>query len=142
MAATGKDSSTSVPINTASAPAAIGPYSQGIRSGELVFLSGQIGLVPETQHLVQGSVADEARQVFKNLSAVATAAGGSLADAVKLTLYLTDLGAFGEVNAVMSEFFSAPFPARATVGAAALPRGARVEADAILALSRGGSDAG
>lgn len=142
MAATSTDNAAGSVINTPSAPAAIGPYSQGIRSGDLVFLSGQIGLDPETQHLVKGSIADEARQVFRNLNAVAVAAGGSLAHTVKLTLYLTDLGAFGEVNAVMSEFFSAPFPARATVGAAALPRGARVEADAILSLSAGGSNGG
>lgn len=129
-------------ITSASAPAAIGPYSQGIRSGNLVFLSGQIALDPATQQLIEGTTADEARQVFRNLSAVAAAAGASLANAVKLTLYLTDLADFSEVNAVMSEFFSAPFPARATVGVAALPRGARVEADAILSLSQGGPDAG
>jgi 2-iminobutanoate/2-iminopropanoate deaminase len=141
MAATSRDRAAGA-INTPSAPAAIGPYSQAIRSGDLVFLSGQIGLDPETRHLVQGSIADEARQVFKNLSAVAVAAGGSLANAVKLTLYLTDIGAFGEVNAVMSEFLTEPFPARATVGVATLPRGARVEADAILSLSAGGSHGG
>ncbi len=131
------DANANQMIATNAAPAAIGPYSQGIRHGSLAFLSGQIGLDPLTQQLVEGSVADEARQVFRNLGAVATAAGGSLADTTKITLYLTDLDAFAEVNTVMTEFFIAPFPARATVGVAALPRGARVEADAILSLSKG-----
>ncbi|MFM7119596.1 MAG: Rid family detoxifying hydrolase [Gammaproteobacteria bacterium] len=122
------------PIHSAEAPAALGPYSQAIRVDRLVFLSGQIGLDPEHQTLVTGGVEAEARQVFRNLAAVAAAAGASLQQTVKLTLYLTDLGAFPRVNAIMADVFSEPFPARATVGVAALPRGAAIEADAILML--------
>lgn len=121
-------------IHTDSAPAAIGTYSQAIRAGGLVFLSGQIPLVPDTMEVVNGDFDARARQVFSNLEAVARAAGGSLNDVVKLTIFLTDLDNFATVNAVMEEFFERPFPARAAVGVASLPKGVDVEADAILAL--------
>ena len=125
-------------IDTPAAPAAIGPYSQAVAAGHMVFLSGQIPLDPATQALVEGGIAEQARQVFRNPAAVAGAAGGSLADAVRLTIYMVDLGEFQTVNAVMAEFFAAPYPARATVGVAALPRNAAVEVDAILVLDRPG----
>jgi len=121
-------------IHTDSAPAAIGTYSQAIRTGGLVFLSGQIPLVPETMEVVDGDFDARARQVFSNLEAVCTAAGGSLNDIVKLTIFLTNLDNFAAVNAVMEDFFEPPFPARAAVGVASLPKGVDVEADAILAL--------
>lgn len=121
-------------IHTNSAPAAIGTYSQAIQSGNFVFLSGQIPLVPETMELVAGDFDTRARQVFKNLEAVANAAGGNLGNVVKVTIFLTDLDNFAAVNAVMEEFFEKPFPARAAVGVASLPKGTDVEADAILAL--------
>jgi reactive intermediate/imine deaminase len=121
-------------VNTQAAPAPIGPYSQAVRVGGAVYLSGQIALDPVSGQLVAGGVAAEAERVFANLAAVAEAAGGSLANAVKLTLYLTDLASFGAVNEVMSRAFRAPFPARATVGVKELPRGAAVEVDAILLL--------
>lgn len=121
-------------IHSESAPAAIGTYSQAIRTGNLVFLSGQIPLVPDTMEIVEGDFADRARRVFDNLRAVAEAAGGNLNQVVKLTIYLTDLGEFATVNEVMQEFFDEPFPARAAVGVASLPKGVDVEADAILAL--------
>jgi reactive intermediate/imine deaminase len=121
-------------IHTDSAPAAIGTYSQAIQSGNFVFLSGQIPLVPETMELVAGDFDTRARQVFKNLEAVANAAGGNLGNVVKVTIFLTDLDNFAAVNAVMEEFFEKPFPARAAVGVASLPKGTDVEADAILAL--------
>ncbi|MGB5511144.1 MAG: Rid family detoxifying hydrolase [Woeseiaceae bacterium] len=121
-------------IHSAAAPAAIGTYSQAVRSGQLVFLSGQIPLRPDNMTIVEGDFAARARQVFTNLGAVAAAAGGGLNDIVKLTIFLTDLNDFATVNAVMEEFFEQPFPARAAVGVAALPKGADVEADAILAL--------
>ena len=120
-------------IHTDRAPAAIGTYSQAIRAGGLVFLSGQIPLVAETMEVVDGDFEARARQVFRNLAAVADAAGGSLNDVVKLTIFLTDLDNFATVNAVMEEFFEQPFPARAAVGVASLPKGVDVEADAILA---------
>lgn len=123
------------PIHTDNAPAAIGTYSQAIQTGGLVFISGQIPLVPDTMEVVEGDFETRARQVFSNLEAVAKAAGGSLNDAVKLTIFLTDLDNFAAVNAVMEEFFEQPFPARAAVGVASLPKGVDVEADAILALS-------
>ncbi len=123
------------PIHTKGAPAAIGTYSQAVRAGKLVFLSGQIPLVPDTMAIVDGDFATRARHVFENLAAVAEAAGGSLDDVVKVTVFLTDLDNFATVNAVMEEFFSEPYPARAAVGVASLPKGADVEADAILALS-------
>jgi len=118
-------------ISTTLAPAAIGTYSQAVRSGNTVHLSGQIGLDPVTMQLVEGIEAQIVR-VFDNLKAVAEAAGGSLADIVKLTVFLTDLANFPLVNQVMARYFSTPFPARAVVGVAALPRDALVEADAIL----------
>ena len=121
-------------VHTDQAPAAIGTYSQAIRSGQLVFLSGQIPLDPETMELVEGDFATRARRVFDNLRAVAQAAGGDLDHVVKVTVYLTDLSNFATVNSVMTEYFSEPYPARAAVGAAALPKGADVEAEAILSL--------
>ncbi|MFW6092345.1 MAG: RidA family protein [Pseudomonadota bacterium] len=121
------------PVHSDQAPAAIGPYSQGVRVGNLVFLSGQIPLDPATMELVSGDVADHTRQVFANLRAVAEAAGGSLSDIVKLTIYLTDLGNFQLVNDIMSEHFREPYPARAALGVAALPRGAAVEVEAVMA---------
>jgi reactive intermediate/imine deaminase len=121
-------------IHSDQAPAAIGTYSQAIRVGDLVFLSGQIPLDPATMDVVNGDFEARARRVFDNLSAVAEAAGGSLDKIVKLTVFLTDLGNFAIVNKVMQDYFTAPFPARAAVGVAALPKGVDVEADAILAL--------
>ncbi|MGB5166572.1 MAG: RidA family protein [Woeseiaceae bacterium] len=121
-------------LHTDNAPAAIGTYSQAVRTGNLVFLSGQIPLLPATMEVVEGNFEARARQVFENLKAVAEAAGGSLDDAVKLTIFLTDLGNFATVNSVMQEYFSEPFPARAAVGVASLPKGVDVEADAILAI--------
>ena len=120
-------------IHTDRAPAAIGSYSQAIAAGQLVFLSGQIPLDPRTMELVDGDFAKRTRQVFDDLRAVAEAAGGSLDDVCKLTIYLTDLDNFAEVNSVMAEYFAEPYPARAAVGAAALPKGADVEAEAIMA---------
>ena len=121
-------------ISTDSAPEAIGTYSQAIRTGDTVFLSGQIPLIPETMALVEGDIRDQIHQVFRNLTAVAEAAGGSLADTVKLNVYLTDLSHFPVVNEVMAEYFQQPYPARAAVGVAALPKGAEVEMDAIMVL--------
>jgi reactive intermediate/imine deaminase len=121
-------------VNTKAAPAPIGPYSQAVRAGDTVYLSGQIALDPVSGQLVAGGATAEAERVFANLAAVAEAAGGSLANAVKLTIYLTDLASFGAVNEVMARVFRAPFPARATVGVKELPRGAAVEVDAILVL--------
>jgi 2-iminobutanoate/2-iminopropanoate deaminase len=120
-------------IQTPSAPSAIGPYSQAIRAGDTVYLSGQIGLDPATGHLRDGTEA-QARQVLANLRAVAEAAGGSLDDIVKLTLLLADMGDFAKVNDIMAESFSQPYPARASYQVAALPRGARVEIEAVLVL--------
>ncbi|HEX5045626.1 MAG TPA: RidA family protein [Gammaproteobacteria bacterium] len=122
------------PIHTKDAPAAIGPYSQAIRAGNTVYLSGQIPLVPSTMELVSGDLRAEIRQVFENLAAVAAASGGSLADAVRVTVYLTDLKNFALVNEIMAEYFAEPYPARAAIGVAALPRGANVEVDGILVL--------
>lgn len=122
------------PIHTDNAPAAIGTYSQAIRCGSFVFLSGQIPLVPATMEVVTGDFAARARQVFHNIEAVAQASGGSLNDVVKVTVFLTDLDNFATVNAVMEEFFQQPFPARAAVGVASLPKGVDIEADAILAI--------
>jgi len=118
-------------IQTADAPAAIGTYSQAVRVDHTVYLSGQIGLDPTSMQMVEGIDA-QIHQVFKNLSAVAAAAGGSLADVVKLNVFLTDLGHFPSVNEIMAGYFSPPYPARAAVGVAALPRGALVEADAVM----------
>ena len=122
------------PIHTENAPAAIGTYSQAIQASDLVFLSGQIPLVPATMEVVEGDFEARARQVFENLQAVAEAAGGNLNDVVKLTVFLTDLDNFATVNSVMESFFEQPFPARAAVGVAALPKGVDVEADAILVI--------
>lgn len=122
-------------IHSEHAPAAIGTYSQAITAGNLVFLSGQIPLVPATMEFVAGDFEARARQVFDNLKAVAEAAGSDLNQAVKLTVFLTDLENFATVNSVMEDYFDEPFPARAAVGVASLPKGADVEADAILALS-------
>ncbi len=120
-------------ISTAAAPAAIGTYSQAVRSGNTVYLSGQIGLDPETMQMVDGFEAQTVR-VFENLKAVAEAAGASLGAAVKLTIYLTDLANFATVNEIMARYFDQPYPARAAVGVKELPKGALVEADAILVL--------
>ena len=122
------------PIQTDAAPAAIGPYSQAVRHGNIVFLSGQVPLDPATGQLVEGDIPTQARQVFANLRAVCAAAGGSLDDVVRIGIYLTDLGDFAAVNAVMAEEFAAPYPARSTIQVSALPRGARVEIDAVLVL--------
>ena len=121
-------------VHSDSAPAAIGPYSQAIKAGPLVFLSGQIPLDPESMEIVSDDVSAQTHQVFKNLIAVADAAGGSLSNAAKLTIYLTDLGDFAVVNKIMAGYFSEPYPARATIQVSALPKGARVEIDAVLAL--------
>ena len=121
-------------IHTDGAPAAVGTYSQAVRTGNLVFISGQIPFVPETMEVVEGDFAARARQVFTNLKAIAEAAGGSLDDAVKLTIFLTDLGNFATVNEVMAEFCSEPYPARAAVEVAGLPKGVDIEADAIIAI--------
>ena len=124
-------------VSTDRAPRAIGTYSQAVRAGGLVFLSGQIALDPQTMELVEGGAEAQVRRVFENLKAVCEAAGGSLADVVKLTVYLTDLDDFGTVNRVMGEYFSEPYPARAAVGVAALPRGACVEIEAVMAPAGG-----
>ena len=121
-------------IRTDAAPAAIGTYSQAVRVGDAVYLSGQIPLQPTTMELVEGDIEVQIRQVFDNLAAVANAAGGGLRDVAKLNVFLTDLSHFPLVNQVMSEYFSEPYPARAAIGVAALPKGAEVEMDAILYL--------
>lgn len=121
-------------IATDRAPAAIGPYSQAVRRGQTVYLSGQIPLDPATGELVTGDIATQTRQVFANLRAVCEAAGGSLDDVVRVGIYVMDLADFAAVNAVMAEHFAAPYPARSTIQVAGLPRGARVEIDAILAF--------
>jgi reactive intermediate/imine deaminase len=119
-------------INTPDAPAAIGPYSQAVHAGGMVFLSGQIPLDPATGELVAGDLAVQARRAFDNLAAVCAAAGGSLADVARLGLYLTDLGGFPVVNAVMAEYFAEPWPARSTIEVSALPKGAAFEVDAVM----------
>jgi len=121
-------------INTGNAPAAIGPYSQAVRHGDTVYLSGQIPLDPATMELVGGDIGAQVHRVFRNLQAVCEAAGGGLDGIVKLNVYLTDLGNFATVNQIMSEYFSEPYPARAAVGVAALPLGAEVEMEAVLGL--------
>ena len=121
-------------ISTDKAPQAIGTYSQAVKIDQTVYLSGQIPLVPETMELVEGDMRAQITQVFNNLTAVAKAAGGSLANVAKLNIYLTDLGHFPLVNEVMSEFFSQPYPARAAVGVAELPKASQVEMDAVLVL--------
>ncbi len=119
-------------IHTEAAPAAIGTYSQAVRSGQTVYLSGQIPLSPQTMALVDGGIDSQIRQVFENLAAVAAAAGCGLSDVVKLTVYLTDIGDFPRVNEIMAQYFDEPYPARAAVGVVALPKAAVVEMDAIL----------
>ena len=126
--------STRAVISTPGAPAAIGPYSQAIKVGNTVWLSGQIPLVPDSMELVPGGITDQATQVFKNLAAVAEAAGGSLNSAVKINISLTNLEHFAKVNAVMASFLQEPYPARACVQVAALPKGADIEVEAILAI--------
>ena len=121
-------------IQTDHAPAAIGPYSQAVRSGNTVYFSGQIPLDPATGALVEGDIEVQARRAFDNLKAVAEAAGGSLGQIVRLGLYLTDLGEFAKVNAVMQEYFQAPFPARSTIEVSGLPKGAAFEVDAIMII--------
>jgi len=121
-------------IHTKRAPEAIGAYSQAIRAGDTLYLSGQIPLDPATMQLVTGDIEAEIRRVFENLKAVAEAAGGSLANAVKMTVFLTDLAHFAKVNEIMASYCSQPYPARAAVGVAQLPRGARVEIEGVLYL--------
>lgn len=121
-------------VHTDDAPAAIGTYSQAVKVGHTVYCSGQIPLDPKTMTMVNATIEEEIHQVFKNLAAVATASGGSLASVVKLGVFLTDLGHFAKVNEIMGQYFSPPYPARAAVGVASLPRGSRVEADAILVI--------
>ena len=121
-------------ISTADAPQAIGTYSQAVRTGNTVYLSGQIPLVPETMELVDGDMRAQIVRVFDNLSAVTKASGGSLADIAKLNIYLTDLSHFPLVNEIMADYFAEPYPARAAVGVNSLPKGAMVEMDAILVL--------
>lgn len=121
-------------IHTNAAPDAIGTYSQAVKYGDLVFLSGQIPLDPATMTLVEGSFEDRVRRVFDNLTAVCEASGGSLENIIKLTVFLTDMSHFPQVNAVMGEYFSEPYPARAAVGVAELPKGTDVEVEAVLGL--------
>lgn len=122
-------------ISTDKAPKAIGTYSQAVKAGNTVYMSGQIPLIPETMEVHSGDFRDQTRQVFTNLHEVARAAGGSLEDAVKLNIYLTDLGKFAELNEVMAEFFTEPYPARAAVEVAGLPKGVPVEIEGTLVLS-------
>lgn len=121
-------------ISTNKAPQAIGTYSQAVKVGSTVYMSGQIPLVPETMEMVEGDMRAQITRVFDNLSAVAEAAGGSLADVAKLNIFLTDLSHFPLVNEIMAEFFKEPYPARAAIGVASLPKGAGVEMDAVLEL--------
>jgi reactive intermediate/imine deaminase len=121
-------------IHTDLAPRAIGPYSQAVRAGNIVYLSGQIGLDPATGELVKGGIETEARRVFENLKAVAETAGQGLPQIVRLTIYLVDLSHFSKLNEIMAQYFHAPYPARATVGVAALPRNACVEVDAVMVV--------
>lgn len=121
-------------ISTPDAPQAIGTYSQAVKVDDTVYLSGQIPLIPQTMEMVKGGIQEQASQVFENLAAVAAAAGGSLDDAVKVNISLTDLGDFGTVNEVMARFFEEPYPARACVQVAALPKGAQIEVEVILKL--------
>ena len=121
-------------IHTSKAPEAIGTYSQAVKVGDTVYLSGQIPLVPETMTVVEGDFSTQVRRVFDNLSAVAEAAGGSLQDIAKLNIFLTDLSYFGTVNEIMAEYFQQPYPARAAVGVASLPKDVPVEMDAVMHL--------
>lgn len=125
-------------IHTDKAPKAIGTYSQAVRVGDTVYLSGQIPLVPHTMELVQGDMSAQIRRVFDNLQAVAEAASGNLADVVKLNVFLTDLSHFPLVNQIMADYFQEPYPARAAIGVAALPRGAAVEMDAMMVVGSSG----
>jgi len=127
------------PVNTDQAPQAIGPYSQAVITGNLAFLSGQIPLDPATMELVEGDIATQANQVFKNLGAVIEACGATTSDVVKLTIYLTDLGEFPRVNDIMAGYFTEPYPARATIEVSALPKGALVEVDAVVVLDKAGT---
>lgn len=122
------------PIHSDHAPAAIGPYSQAVRAGNTVYLSGQTPIDPATGALVEGDIRVQARRAFDNLKAVCEAAGGSFDDIVRVGLYLTDLGQFAEVNAVMAEYFAQPYPARSTIGVAALPKASAFEVDAVMVL--------
>jgi len=131
---------TKRPIHSDEAPAAIGPYSQAIRTGDTVYLSGQIPIDPTSGELVEGDFSDRCRRVFDNLAAVARAAGAGLDDVVKLNVFLTDLGRFSELNEIMTDFFNEPYPARAAIQVAALPKGVDVEMDAILVRSQGQGD--
>lgn len=126
---------TRIVISTDKAPAAIGTYNQAIKTGTTVYLSGQIPLVPETMEIISEDFAEQAEQVFKNLVAVCEAAGGSLANAVKLNIFLTDLGNFAQVNEIMAKYVAEPYPARAAVQVSALPKGVQIEIDGILELS-------
>jgi reactive intermediate/imine deaminase len=121
-------------VSTPGAPAAIGPYSQAVKTGLVVFTSGQIGLDPKTGEMISAEFEPQVRQAFANLDAVARAAGGSLAHAVKFSLFLTDLSKFATVNQIMSELVPKPYPARSTVGVASLPKGAQFEVEAVLVL--------
>ncbi|MBO1255906.1 RidA family protein [Alteromonas sp. 5E99-2] len=121
-------------IQTDSAPAAIGTYSQAVKAGTTVYLSGQIPLVPETMEMVSDDFAEQTKQVFENINAVCTAAGGTMRDLVKINIYLTDLSNFATVNEVMATYFSEPYPARAALGISELPRGAQVEIDGVMEL--------
>ena len=126
----------SKPVHTESAPAAIGPYSQAVHAGDTLYLSGQIPLDPASGEVIDGGFEARTRRVFDNLEAVCRAAGGTLSDIVKLNVFLTDLGRFAEVNAIMAEYFSEPYPARAAVQVAALPKGVDVEMDAVAVIAR------
>ncbi|MFT5889449.1 MAG: reactive intermediate/imine deaminase [Zhongshania sp.] len=121
-------------ISSKRAPQAIGTYSQAVKVGNTVYLSGQIPLIPETMEMIEGGIIEQATQVFQNLAAVADASGGTLNNAVKVNISLTDLSVFAQVNEVMARFFAEPYPARACVQVAALPRGAMIEVEVILAL--------
>ena len=121
-------------ISTDKAPKAIGTYSQAVKAGSTVYMSGQIPLVPETMQMIDGDIREQIHRVFQNLSAVAEAAGGSLADIAKLNIFLTDLSNFATVNEVMAEYFTEPYPARAAIGVASLPKDAGVEMDAVMEL--------
>ena len=121
-------------ISTDKAPQAIGTYSQAVKTGSTVYLSGQIPLIPETMEMIDGDIKQQIHRVFKNLQAVAQAAGGNLSDIVKLNIFLTDLSNFPDVNEVMAEYFQQPYPARAAIGVAALPKDAGVEMDAVMVL--------
>lgn len=125
---------TREPIETSAAPAAIGTYSQAVRTGDTLYISGQIPLSPESGELVSGDIRTQIRQVFDNLKAIALAAGASLDNAVKINVYLVDLAHFADVNEIMADYLRQPYPARAAVQVVALPRGAAVEADAVIAL--------